>query len=236
LIIEPSEFPFHQPYAIVRFPGAAVTLAALGAEIIMADESNSYQRFLERYESERVPWDDYAPPPEITALTKGLPPGRALDLGCGYGRAAIYLAQSGWSVDGVDFIPQAIREARRRAMVAGVSESARFYLGSAAQLDFLAPAYDLAIDVGCMHSFDEATLLNYRDTLARLVRPGGLYVLFVHLRDDEAAAGEGPRGIPEADVITLLGETFRLERVERGTTQVEDRPPWRSGWFWFRRL
>jgi hypothetical protein len=36
-------------------------------------------------------------------------------------------------------------------------------------------------------------------------------------------------------VDDLLRGTFRLEHVERGVTQVEDRPPWNSAWFWFRR-
>jgi SAM-dependent methyltransferase len=202
----------------------------------MDSEHDLYRRFLERYEGERVPWDEPSPPPEVIALVATRPPGRALDLGCGFGRAAIYLAGRGWSVDGIDFIPQAIEIARQRAAAAGVAEAARFHVGSAARLDFLQPSYDLAVDVGCMHSFDEKTLRAYRDELARLLRPGALYLLFVHLRDEEPATEDGPRGIAEADLMGLFASVFRLERVERGMTQVEDRPPWRSGWFWFHHL
>ena len=50
-------------------------------------------------------------------LERGLLQGRTriLDLGCGPGRASIYLARLGWQVDGVDFVPQAIATARQRA-------------------------------------------------------------------------------------------------------------------------
>jgi SAM-dependent methyltransferase len=202
----------------------------------MTDSASAYDRFLERYQAGRVPWDEGAPPPEIEALAAGLPAGRALDLGCGYGRAIIYLAARGWTGDGVDFIPQAVREARRRAVAAGVADRAHFHVASATALSFLRPGYDLVIDVGCMHSFTGEMLADYRDEVARLVRPGGLYMLFAHLRDEAEAPGEeGRRGIPEDAIYRTLGDAFALERLERGMTQVEDKPAWRSGWFWFRR-
>ena len=202
----------------------------------MTEERNPYERFLERYEAGQVPWDDPLPPPEIESLAAGLAPGRALDLGCGFGRTAIYLAQRGWSVDGVDFIPAAIEEARQRAAAAGVGQRVRFHAASVDKLGFLDPPYDLAVDVGCMHSFSEEMLRIYRAELVRLLRHGGRYVLFAHLRGESAdASEEGPRGIPEGNIFTLLQADFELEGVERGVTQVEDRPPWNSGWFWYRR-
>lgn len=200
------------------------------------EKPSPYDRFLERYEAEQVPWDDPLPPPEILALAAELEPGRALDLGCGFGRVPIYLAQLGWSVDGVDFIPKAIEVARERAVAVGVDHLARFHTASAAELDFLAPTYDLAIDIGCMHSFSEEMLRAYWAELVRLLRPGGLYVLFAHLRDESEPPDEdGPRGVPERIVRNLFAEDFELEKVEHGVTQVEDRPAWNSAWFWFRR-
>jgi 2-polyprenyl-3-methyl-5-hydroxy-6-metoxy-1,4-benzoquinol methylase len=88
---------------------------------MIKDEVSAYEKFRQRYEEERVPWDDPLPPPEIIDLAKNLKPGKALDLGCGYGRAAIYLARHGWSVDAIDFIPQAIERARLNAEEAEVS-------------------------------------------------------------------------------------------------------------------
>jgi SAM-dependent methyltransferase len=200
------------------------------------DESPIFDKFLQRYEDERTPWDDPAPPPEIVALGEELSPGRALDLGCGYGRVAIFLARLGWSVDGIDFIPKAIAVARQRASAVGVSERARFHVASAARLDFLRPPYDLAVDIGCMHSFTEELLRGYQSELARLLRPGGSYVLFAHLSDTDGDGNDDkPHGISEDRIDRLMADDFQLERVEHGIIQVEDRPPWNSGWFWFRR-
>ena len=197
---------------------------------------DTQRRFVERYEEGRVPWDDPAPPPEVVALAESAPPGRALDVGCGYGRAVIYLAERGWSAVGVDFVPRAIAVAQRRAVAAGVADRAVFHVASATDLTFLAPPFDLVIDVGCMHSFTSEMLLAYGDEIARLLRPGGQYVLFAHLRDKaEPEREDGPRGIAEETIHGLLRESFRLERVEHGVTQVDDRPPWRSAWFWFKR-
>ena len=69
----------------------------------MEETDTTRQTFAARYEEGRVPWGDPAPPPEIVALAVATPPGRALDVGCGYGRAVIHLAERGWSAVGVDF-------------------------------------------------------------------------------------------------------------------------------------
>jgi SAM-dependent methyltransferase len=196
----------------------------------------TYQRFVERYEAGRVPWGDELPPPEVIELVSKLSPGRALDLGCGYGRSAIYLAQHGWEVDGVDYMPLAIAEAKRRAEASGVNDKTHFHLASITDLGFLTAPYDLAIDVGSMHVLDEAGLHAYWAGLWRLLWPEAIYLLFVHLRRDETPEEERPHGILVETIYRLFGDGFRLERVEYGTTKVEDKPEWASAWFWFRRI
>lgn len=192
-----------------------------------------YQQLSTRYAEGRVPWDDPLPPPEVIEMADQLPPGRALDLGCGYGRSTIYLAQKGWQADGVDFIEQAITGATARAEQLGVTAVTYFYLGRVTHMPFLTGPYDVALDVGCMHSFSDDDLRNYRDEIERLLRPGGLYLLFAHIRSAEADVPG--RGVEEATVHTLFGHHFTLEKMIRGTTQIENRPPWASAWFWFRR-
>lgn len=184
----------------------------------------------------QVPWDAELPPPEVMATLSTLRPGRALDLGCGYGRASIYLAQQGWRVDGVDFIPQAITEATRRAQFAGVADAITFHVHPVTSLPFLSDQYDFVVDVGCMHNFDVAQTQAYAGEIKRLLRPGGLYLLFAHLRNESDVEDESWRWIAEDIILTTFTDGFTLERVEHGTTQVADNPPWRSAWFWLRRL
>ncbi|MBK8901493.1 MAG: class I SAM-dependent methyltransferase [Anaerolineaceae bacterium] len=193
----------------------------------------SLARFTERYTSGKIPWDDALPPPEVQALVASLPPGRALDLGCGYGRTAIYLAQHGWQVDGVDFVPQAIDEANRRAEAAGVAEQVCFHEGSVADLHFVLGPYDLAIDVGCMHSLSAPLQAAYRDELLRLLRPGAPYLLFARLSNSEEETTDGPRGIDELALRALFAP-FTLQKSELGLTEGVNYS-WRSGWFWYRR-
>lgn len=195
--------------------------------------ATTYERMLARYAAGGMPWDEVLPPPEIVAVAAMLPPGRALDLGCGYGRAAIYLAQHGWEVDGIDFIPQAIAVARQRAQTAGVA--VQFHEGDVTDLSFLSGLYDLALDVGCAHSLDEASLARYVASLRQRLQPGALYLLSARLRlPSEAMPEEGPRGLDEAALLALMAEGFYLERLEYGHYSGPQ-IGWPSAWFWFKR-
>ena len=199
------------------------------------EEDSRLERFKERYAAGMVPWDDDLPPPELVALVDKQAAGRALDLGCGYGRSSIYLAQHEWLVDGVDFVPQAVEEAQRRAADAGVEKQTRFHTADVSDLSFLDGPYDLALDIGCMHAMSLAELNSYRDGILRLLPDGAIYLLFAHLRDTEdETEDEGPSWIEEDVLLGLFAEGFILERAEYGITQVEDRPPWRSAWFTYR--
>jgi len=190
--------------------------------------TDQLERLTEMYASGPVPWDQLDPPPEVLAFAPSLPPGRALDLGCGLGRASIYLARLGWQVDGVDFIHQAIETARQRAQAAGVS-GVTFHLGPVTPLPHLTGPYDLVLDVGCVHNFSVDELIAYHAELLRLLRPGGVYLLFAHLSE-----ADGERWLWEPTLRRLFANGFRLERVKHGQTTVGDET-WRSAWFWFRR-
>jgi cyclopropane fatty-acyl-phospholipid synthase-like methyltransferase len=191
-----------------------------------------FERMQQRYRDGETPWDLPLPPPEILALAEELPPGRALDLGCGPGRACIYLAQHGWRCDGVDFVPEAIALANERAAQAGVADRVRFTVGSVIRPGDMNAPYDLAIDVGCMHNLRGSDLDSYASEVARLVRPGGRYVLFAHLAAADAPAEQ--HGMPDQTIRTLFAPTFVLERAEPGQTSMgaETLP---SCWYWFRR-
>jgi cyclopropane fatty-acyl-phospholipid synthase-like methyltransferase len=198
----------------------------------MSDSTTRFQRFQQRYRDGDLPWDHDLPPPEVMVTADALPPGRALDLGCGTGRACVYLAARGWLVDGVDFIPEAIACAEERVQHAGVSDRVRLFAASVTDVHFLREPYDLVIDVGCMHGMTAEELGAYAGEVARLTRPGGLYLLFAHLHDE--ASRETPRWIVKGVVEQLFAPDFEVERVEYGVTHVCD-TIWPSAWYWLRR-
>jgi cyclopropane fatty-acyl-phospholipid synthase-like methyltransferase len=187
----------------------------------------------QRYRDRDLPWDLPLPPPEIVDLAVELPPGRALDLGCGVGRTSIHLAAAGWTVDGVDFVPEAIAMAQERVQAAGLAAQVRLFHASVTDLSFLDEPYDLAVDIGCMHALEGDDLRAYAREVARLVRPGGLYVLFAHLRDEDAT--NVPVSIPRSVLLNLFTDTFTIERLDEGETTVAENH-WASAWIYLRRL
>lgn len=189
----------------------------------------------ERYAGGNMPWDEALPPPEVQEFAAAHSPGRALDLGCGYGRSAIFLAQHGWQTDGVDFVAQAVAEATRRAEAAGLAARTRFYPGDVTRLDFLTGPYDLALDIGCAHCLTPAQLQAYRAQLDRLIRPGGHFLLFARLEETAPAASADPLGLAKETALAVFTPAFTLIRLREGVTRMADGNSWASGWFLFKR-
>jgi cyclopropane fatty-acyl-phospholipid synthase-like methyltransferase len=193
-----------------------------------ASEPTFFERMQERYRTRNLPWDHELPPPEIIALCNRLPPGRLLDLGCGAGRASIYLAARGWEVDAVDFVPEAIDIVRERAEASSLQESIHLHVASVTDLSFLAGAYDLAIDIGCFHALERADQQRYAAEVARLVRRGGIFMLFTRLSG--RSAGSAARSKPPEIVEEIFVETFHTVEAVYGETVMAD-AQWASAWY-----
>jgi SAM-dependent methyltransferase len=181
-----------------------------------------------RYVRGSTPWDTGLTPPEIVAVAERLPPGRALDLGCGTGTNSLYLAERGWKVTGIDFVAAAIRRARQKAAAAKLSVD--FRVADVTRLDFLQEPYDLAFDVGCLHSLSPQQQRDYVTTLARLLCPDALYVLYAF-----APRQIGPRhvGLTPDQVVQRFGHEFIVETMIQGQDKG-DGPA--SAWYWLRRI
>lgn len=112
---------------------------------------------------------------------------RALDLGCGTGRNAIYLAENGWDVTGVELIGKAIRAARRNAAAAGVA--VRFIHGDASRLsDYgVGEGFDLIVDSFCYHAIHSSSRESYAEQLTSVANVGAL--LLVAAFDDQGDPG-----------------------------------------------
>ncbi|GHE75543.1 methyltransferase [Streptomyces longispororuber] len=151
-----------------------------------------------------------------------LPPGRALDLGCGPGRNALHLAAHGFAVDAVDLSPAALAWAAERAREAGAD--IRFHQGDAFALgpDALPGPYDLVVDSGCFHHLPPHRRVSYLALLDRLLAPGGHLVLACF-----AAGGMGSE-LSDADLYRQPGPhgglaytAESLRRIFADLTEVE---------------
>jgi SAM-dependent methyltransferase len=187
-----------------------------------------------RYAWGKPPWDTNVTPPEVVEyVTNSTTRGRALDLGCGTGTNAIFLAQQGFDVVGVDFSSKAIARARDKAHRAQVT-TLTFYVADVTRLDFLDTPFDFVLDIGCLHGVDPARRARYAEHLARLTRSGAMFMLYAFL----PAAERSRRlsyfrsvGITPEQVSALFSPPFVLERIQHGTER-NVRP---SAWYWLRR-
>jgi len=117
---------------------------------------------------------------EQRPLLEAQPHGRALDLACGRGRNALFLAELGFEVDAVDIDPEALAELRRDA-------EARSLTLTTVQADLTAaplprPPYEVILDVNYL----ERTLFA---TMADALAPGGLLVFETFLREHVEVLG-----------------------------------------------
>ncbi|WP_333894224.1 class I SAM-dependent methyltransferase [Mycolicibacterium gadium] len=135
-------------------------------------------------------WRRPTPPADLVALVEGpsaLPAGRALDLGCGTGTDAIYLATHGWDVTGVDVVPKALATARGDATAAGVAP--RFVEGDVTRLHDLGvgDGYALIVDFGCFHTLPEDRRPGYVAGVSEAAAAGATLLLYGFRRPPKAA-------------------------------------------------
>jgi SAM-dependent methyltransferase len=118
-----------------------------------------------------VPWDVRQAQPRIMELEAlGGFSGEVLDIGCGLGDNAIYLASRGHTVTGLDGSAAAIEEARRRAAAAGVSVT--FDVADATDLSGFVGRFDTVVDSALYHCLDDDGRQAYIAALYRATRPG----------------------------------------------------------------
>ncbi|MCU1521287.1 MAG: SAM-dependent methyltransferase [Arthrobacter sp.] len=166
-----------------------------------SDEGTAAQLWDERYARRPKVWSGL-PNPQLVAEASGLTPGHALDLGCGEGADAIWLASQGWSVTALDVSAVALERAAAHASETGVSENIEWV-----QQDLAAwvpeRQYDL-VSAQFLHS----TLLPWQQALslaAAAVRTGGTLII----------VGHHPEGLPTWGNHHSAEKYFTAEEVAR---------------------
>lgn len=131
-------------------------------------------------------WDPPYPPAELAAAvaTGTIPPAATVvDVGCGAGGEAVFLAGRGFRVIGVDASRDALAVAGRRAAAAGVELDLRH--GSALDLPLADGEAGFALDRGCFHLLDREDRAGYAAEIERALAPGGALLLRGAREDDE---------------------------------------------------
>lgn len=184
-------------------------LLALLDELVSPADATKWTRF---YEDRSRPCPFFVEKPDYTLVAYVKKYGgavrSALDVGCGAGRNAIYLAGSGFEVVGVDISPSALKWACERSASAGVR--VQFLEVSLFQLPWagVTGSFDLIHDSGCFHHLPPHRRASYRTSLLQLLAPEGLFSLTCFSPD-------GGSGLSDIDV-------YRVQSLKGGLGYTTD--------------
>lgn len=173
------------------------------------------------YEAGTTPWDSGEPEARLVEAVEAgaLPPGRALEIGCGTGTNARYLAGAGWDVTAIDVAPRAIELARERG--GGVRYAVHDLLAEAPP----GGPYDLVFDRGCFHVFDAAAdRARFAERVRDALRPRGVW-LTVAGSTEGAPRGGGPPRRSARDLAEAIEPALEVVSLRGGAwEEIPERP------------
>lgn len=186
-------------------------------------EQNPAAWWEERYASGGITWSG-APNDLLVGEVAQLQPGRSLDLGCGTGGDAIWLASLGWQVTAVDLSAAALEQGRAHAADAGVGDRITWEQHDF-DVSFPTGEFDLVSACYLQSPFAFSRLQTLRRAAAA-VAPEGTLVIVSHEHTPSGSAGHASTYMPTApelqrdlDLPADAWEFVRAEAVARSKTK-----------------
>jgi len=167
-----------------------------------------------RYDTDDLPWDTAHPDTYLVRLVSDWPgfSGNVLEVGCGTGTNAIWLAEQGFRVTGLDISSSAIATARERAREKGVD--CRFLVDDFLSCPLAAAPFQLVFDRGCFHStLESQEREGFVRRVASCLGAGGLWFSLIG-NSDQAAEGKGPPRLSAAEIATSVESSFEILRLQ----------------------
>lgn len=137
-----------------------------------------------------LPWAHDEPTLFLAEICRRRKPGKALDIGCGTGTDSVFLAEQGWDVTSLDFVPKALEYTQARAKSVGVDVTP-----VEADITQWEPPikYDLVLDHGLLHNMDPVRYPAYRACVMKALAEDGEFVL-LHWHPRYAGQANGKMG------------------------------------------
>jgi cyclopropane fatty-acyl-phospholipid synthase-like methyltransferase len=132
-----------------------------------------------------------------------------VELGCGTGTNAIFLAQQGFDVTAIELSPRALEQAIRRADEAGVE--VQFRQGDLCRFESALQPFDFVFDRGCYHSVRKIDLGGFLETLRRLTKSGSKLLALTGNANDTTELG--PPRLHEHEIRAELGGLFDVNFI-----------------------
>ncbi len=149
-------------------------------------------RIYKKVPLDKIPWNNETPPDALVELVQDgkVRPCRTIDLGCGAGNYAIYLAGLGFDVTGVDSSPSAIKIAGENATKRGVR--CRFIVADLlGDLHEVNDTFDFAFDWEFLHHIFPEDQKTYIKNVYKILRPGATYFSVCFSEKDSQFGGSG---------------------------------------------
>jgi SAM-dependent methyltransferase len=181
----------------------------------------------QRYVAGETPWDSGVPSKELIRVldAEKIKPCRAVELGCGTGTNAIYLASRGFDVTGLDCSATALERARNKAVEAGVN--VRFLEADLCRFKLDLEPFDFIFDRGCYHSVRRLDIAGFLQTLRRLSKPGTRYLVLTGNANEKT---EGPPRVHEHEIRIDLESLFEIQFIREFRFEVSDPPEGFLAW------
>jgi SAM-dependent methyltransferase len=172
-------------------------------------------------------WDTGRPSSELKRMVESgrIKPCRAVEIGCGTGSDAIYLASQGFDVTAIDIAPTALNLAARKANQADVNVD--WLLADILHPPELEP-FEFVYDRGCYHEVRQHHARQYVAALARLSRQGSkILILAGNANRDTYWRFAGPPRVREADIRSDFGPPFAILQLRE--FRFDAAPPQKQG-------
>ena len=174
------------------------------------------------------PWETGRPAAELVRVLseRVVPVGEVLELGCGTGADAIYLARQGFEVTAVDSSPTAVDRAHVRAEQEDVL--ARLVLADVFEFTRTSGQFDLVYDAGFYHFIRDYALSEFLDMMWRVTRPGSFYLALAGSTEEMAEGG--PPQVSEAQIRGELGRLLDFVHLRSFRFESPAREEGYEGW------
>ncbi len=181
--------------------------------------------FESRYRSGNTPWDTGRPDKNLKEYLAGLvsPGSKVLEIGCGTGDNAIFMAGFGLRVTATEIVPMAMEKAVKKAQKQGIE--VEFLLKDIMKEAIPGHPFDMAFDRGCFHHFN--SLQDRRRFSKRIsghLNEGGAWLSLIGNADD-LRPDTGPPRLKAMEVVEAVEPFFEIMLLKSSYFDSNQNPP-----------
>jgi cyclopropane fatty-acyl-phospholipid synthase-like methyltransferase len=176
------------------------------------EEKDDWERIYKERSLEEIPWHSQKPAEYLIELLskKKVKIGLALDVCSGAGTNAVYLAQKGFDVTGIDISQTATRYAEKRAEETGVSTRCKFFSGDITKAKLPKNKFDFIFDRGCYHHIPKEDKPKFVKIISNSLKKDGKY--FLSCFSDKNPPWE--KNVSRREIIQNFSEYFDFETIK----------------------